>query len=204
MNYKLILFFLPLLIVGKLFSQATPYLVKEFPSVFSEVEDKLQQEKFDAVLRLCSGILEKEDNPKIKGIAYFYQGEAAALMDNFQFADLYLSEAVKSFETAAFKKGLAMAYCKQGDLFYYQRRFSKADSLYNKSIGVSRGLELNGVLADIYQNKAVIYADSLGFESSVNVLKKALNKAFLLKEQDRINSIINEINFILIFLNKSN
>ena len=181
------------LIAGRLFTQSTPYLIEEFPSVFSEIENYLQQEELDSVIIFCTKIIEKEQNPKIKGIAYFYQGEAAALMNNFQYAAASFFEAIEHFRAIGFKKGLAMAYCKQGDLYFFQRELFKADSLYDQSIELSEKLGLNEVLADIYQNKAMIYTDSQDTGSAMRFSKKALNISYLLDDPNRIKNMLNQI-----------
>lgn len=195
MKYKGLYSFILLLLLtaGKLFAQATPYLIDEFPSVFTAIEKNLRHEEFDTVINSCAIILEKEQNPKIKGIAYFYQGEAATLMNDFQFAEICFFEAIKFFEANDFKKGLAMAYCKQGDLYFYQRDFTIADSLYDQSIKLSKQLKYNEVLADIYQNKAIIYANSQDIEFPIVFLKKALFHARLLADTGRINDVLNQI-----------
>lgn len=195
MKYKHILIFsflLPL-IVAKLFGQTTPYLLGEMPAVFQKIENKLLEEDLDTVFQLCSRLVEGEQNPLIKGIAYFYQGEAAALMNDFQSAAESFDNAIKIFKATDFKKGLAMAYCKNGDLYFYQSELFKADSMYDQSITLAEKVGLNEVLADAYQNKAMIYTDFQDAESAMDNSKKSLKVSYFLNDLNRIKNMLNQI-----------
>ena len=44
-------------------------------------------------------IIEKEKNPKIKGIAHFYQGEAASMINDIQHASTSFIDAIDFFKS---------------------------------------------------------------------------------------------------------
>ncbi len=179
--------------IAKVFAQAAPYIIEKYPAIFSEIEKHLQNEELDSVFNSCTLIIQKEYKLEIKGIAYFYQGEAASLLNDFQYAQASFFDAIEIFKSTNFKKGLALAYCKQGDVFFYQRDFLKADSLYNQSLELSEKFGLNKVLADIYQNKSMIYTDLQDHMQAMRFLKKALKTIYLIDEQGQVKNILNQI-----------
>lgn len=195
MKYKhiLVLCFLLPLIAAKLIGQTAPYLLEETPTIFKKIENKLLEEELDTVFQLCSRLIEDNQPPLTKGIAYFYQGEVAGLMNDLQAGTGYFNTAIKIFKSNDFKKGLAMAYCKLGDLYFYQRELLKADSMYDQAIALSEIVEINEVLADAYQNKSLIHTDFQDVESAMLSSKKSLKASYLLNDPDRIKNMLNQI-----------
>ena len=195
MNYKFLLYvyFFTTLLAAKLNAQAIPYTIEKHPTVFSKIETHLQNEELDSVFNLCGLIIQKENKPEIKGIAHFYQGEAAALLNDFQHASASFSDAIAIFQSINFEKGLAMAYCNQGDVAFYQRQLNKADALYDQSLALAEKLGLNKVLVNIYQNKSMIYTDMQQHKSAMRFLKKALKNAYLIDSPDQIKNILNQV-----------
>jgi len=178
---------------GGLFGQSAPYFLGVFPEVFAEAEKQLQQEEVDSVFELVDAIIEQEKDAKVLGVAYFYRGEAAALQNNFQIASASFLNALDFFESANYPKGLAVAYCKLGDLYFFHQDFTIADSLYNESISRSEKLALNDVLYDLYLNKSMVFTDFQNGDSSMFFAKKALAKANLLGDQEKAKNVLNQI-----------
>jgi signal transduction histidine kinase len=180
-------------LASNLSSQSMPYVIDEFPSVFSRLENQLEQEEFDSALTLCTFILNKESDPKIKGIAYFYKGQIVALMNNYSLANTSFQNALEIFERIDFEKGLAMVYCKKGDVYYNQRILLKADTFYNQSIRYAKKLNLYEILIDAFQNKSAIYNNYQDHEAAINALKTALKYAHLKRDQNQSKNILNQI-----------
>ena len=158
--------------MGNLISQSTPYIVGELPALFSILEEQLEKGEIDSVLVLCDQILANESNKRIKGIAYFYKGQAEAYLNRYPLIETYYLNASEIFQAINDKKGMAMVYCKQADFYFYQRNFSTADSLFDLSISYAEKLNLHQVLADAYQKKATIYNYIEDPESAIILLKK--------------------------------
>ena len=95
MKYRYIIYvqFLLSFLACNLHSQSAPYIIGEIPSIFSTLENQLEQDEIDSVLILCDKILKKESDARIKGIAYFYKGQAATMLDRN-------NTAIASFEDA--------------------------------------------------------------------------------------------------------
>jgi signal transduction histidine kinase len=179
--------------VGNLHGQFTPYIIGEFPSVFSEIETQFEQEEIDSVLTLCTYILNEKQDAKIKGIAYFYKGQAQSMDFSHEFAVASFLNAEQIFKKINFGKGLAMVYCKTADLLFFQKIYSRADTFYNRSIDYAEKERLFDVLADVYEKKANIYTNFVEPEVSINLLKSALKYATLEEDNNRCENIINQI-----------
>ncbi|MFT5261567.1 MAG: hypothetical protein ACI8YQ_000291 [Polaribacter sp.] len=64
---------------------------------------------------LCASIIEKEPNVKVKGITYFYKGQAETFMNQPGHANLSYEYVLELFSSIDFEKGIAMIYCKMGE-----------------------------------------------------------------------------------------
>ena len=192
-NFYLYLFFFQFFVIGNVQSQSTAYIIGEFPSIFSNLENQMEQGDIDSAIVLCDQILAKESDDKIQGIAYFYKGQVEALLNrNSQFEGYYL-DAIDIFKISNFEKGLAMVYCKEADFYFFQRFFSTADSLFDISISYAEKLNLYQILADAYQKKATISDYNQESGPAIDFLKTALQFADLKKDQQQVKNIINQI-----------
>ncbi len=186
---KLILFFL----ATQLHSQTAPYILGEQPTIFSTIEHHLSQGEIDSALILTDNILQNESDERILGIAYFYKGQIEILMGQYDIAEYSFETAVRIFKSANFEKGLAMLYCKNADLKYFQGAIEEADDLYNLSIDYSEKLNLYEPLIDAYKKKAIIYTSNQEPEVAIEFSKIALKYALLKKDQDEVKNLINQI-----------
>jgi two-component system NarL family sensor kinase len=195
LKYKLVLFsfFFFSFLACKLYSQTTPYIIGEFPTILSELENQLEQEEIDSVLILCASIIEKEPNVKVKGITYFYKGQAETFMNQLGHANLSYEYALELFSSIDFERGIAMIYCKMGDLRYQEKNYPAADTLYDRSISFGEKQEMQRELVDAYQKKAAIYARYQDTEAAVFFLKNALDHAYGVSNKERRKNIFNQI-----------
>lgn len=175
------------------YSQSTSYTLGDFPSIFSEIEKLVELEETESILTSCDKILADEHNSKIKGIAYFYKGQAEALSGNHEFATRSFNSAIKAFQAKNYEKGIAFTRCKQAELSFSQNDFSTADKYYDLSIDLAQELELFGLLTDMYEKKSIIYTNPNESTLSIGFLKSALKYAELIKDQERINLFLNQI-----------
>lgn len=177
----------------QLHSQTTPYILGEQPMHFSTIENYLSQDEMDSALILIDNILQNESDEGILGIAHFYKGQIEIIKGQYEIAEYSLETAVRIFKSANFEKGLAVLYCKNADLKYFQGAIEEADDLYNLSIDYSEKLDLYEPLIDAYKKKAIIYTSYQKPEVAIDFSKIALKYARLRKDQDEIKNLINQI-----------
>ncbi len=193
LNYIYYIQILFILLAANLHSQTAPYILGEYPLVFSTIESHFLEDEIDSVLILSDNILHNESDDRILGIAHFYKGQAAILMDRYNIAEYSFETALEIFKSTKYEKGLAMLYCKNADLYYFQRAMEEADALYDLSIGYSEKLNLYEPLIDAYEKKAIIYTSYQEPEVAIDFLKIALKYALLKEDQDEIKNLINQI-----------
>jgi two-component system NarL family sensor kinase len=182
-----------LIVCGYLHGQSSIYIIGEFPSVFSAVENQVKDGEIDSVLVICDQILNGNDDENIRGIAVFYKGQAEELkQQNLQF-EIYYQDAINIFKATNFEKGLAMAYCKLADFYFFQNDLSNANTHYNLSINYAKKLALHQVIIDAYEKKAAISTFKQDPESSIEFLKTALFSADLENYQEQNKDILNQI-----------
>jgi len=70
----------------KLFSQSLPYLLKEHPGIFKNVEKELINGQIETLYQECTKIISGTSDLKKKGIARFYIGQAADYENNSSLA----------------------------------------------------------------------------------------------------------------------
>lgn len=192
MRYLYFLFF-QFLLIGILQSQSTPYIIGEFPSTFSNLENQIELGDIDSTMILCDQILAEKPEGNIQGIAYFYKGQLEALENRNPLFEAYYLDAIDIFKATNFEKGLAMVYCKEADFHFFERNLLIADSLFDLSIGYAEKLNLYQVLTDAYQKKATISDYNEEPHLGIDLLKVALEYANLKNDQIHTNHIINQI-----------
>ena len=192
-NIIIYLLLFQLLLFGHLHSQSSTYIIGEFPSVFTEVENQFNNGEIDSAFILCNRILRNDVDEDIKGVAIFYKGQAEELLQKNPQFEIYYQDAINIFETTKFEKGLAMAYCKLADFYFFQNDFLNANAHYNLSISYANKLNLHQIIIDGYEKKAAISSFNQEPESSIDFLKNALYSASLEKNKQQNKDILNRI-----------
>ena len=187
----LILFNLTLL-VTRSHGQDANYLLKDHPEL-SNIENHLISDELDSVFILSDLLLDKNISDEINGGTHYYRGLAEEAMRQYGLIDRSMDLAIDLFNNSGYFKGLAMAYAKKGDALSYNGDYDQAQSYYDLSIEYALELNLQNVLADVYQKKAS-NADALQSpRSGIQYLEKALQHAERMQDFDQCNLILNQI-----------
>ena len=113
-----------MIVCGYLHGQSSIYIIGEFPSVFSAVENQVKDGEIDSVLVICDQILNGNDDENIRGIAVFYKGQAEELkQQNLQF-EIYYQDAIKRPFKCQHALQLVNQLCKE----------TSASSSYNRCV----------------------------------------------------------------------
>jgi signal transduction histidine kinase len=171
----------------------TPYILKISPTLFEDIEQQLMTEEITDLIENCEAIFLENKNPKEKGIAAFYIGQASVIENNYSLANKFYIEANLSFQSISFTKGLAFLRCKQGELYYSQGDFTTANSFLNQAIDYAQEEQLYLVLKDAYKFKVDIYSLSQQPDSSFFALKNALHAASFLPDKEISKDILTDL-----------
>lgn len=189
-NYLILLIFS--LIVSEGIGQHAPYILGDHPAV-SSIERCLQLDEIDSVFILSDIVLNNNISPTINGATYYYKGLAEEAMRLYELADKSYDRAIKLFTADDYKKGLALAFAKKGDVSSYHKDYDKAQVHYDRAIQYSTDLNLYGVLIDVFQKKA--YNDNAiqSPTTAIQNLERALHYSLQAEDDNQSNIIINQI-----------
>lgn len=180
--------------ISTLHGQYEPIKINNTPDLFEEIEQMLEEEMLEEVEVKANVIIAASiSDHSNKGIAHFYQGQAVAMMNNFDYAIELFEESIRLFRIGGLKREESIVLAKLGDLYFYKGEYIKADSLYELSIDVSDGMERADILTDIYLNKSMIYVNKQESEIAMSYSKKALEVSDMLPDRERTKNILNQV-----------
>lgn len=170
-----------------------PYIIAENPTVFKEIERQLVTEEITSLTEDCTTILAYSKENKEKGTAAFYIGQVTMMNGNDNFAKHSYQDALTYFQSPIFEKGLAMVFCKLGELYFLQGNYRQASTYISQAIAYAKKQSIPFLLVDAYQLEANIYSIKQQIDSAQISLKKAQYHSTLLTEKETTKNILNQV-----------